>query len=591
MPPFDFIIATPDDKGRPTQQKGWLQKVNTHSAFLGGAARKRKALQDRASLVNESRRQATAQQSNEQVSGQYTDGNTITPDSGPSVLDFESPISVESVYDAILKRSPSSDSSPTPEHGPDLVPFNGGINGEDYWVLRCQGHKTVTDPVDCARCGPFEMHFPTEARHYRQGLRVQRWLSSWVKIPTHVEGAADASIHVSTGLTPRENTLLRFWFQDEKKSPPNDTSCEIVPELGCAHPDASMIFALTHLAMSEYGLFRFTGRLQPNFYRHRAEAYRAANEMLSDPDASLAANFSALQNLHIMDVTLGRLDLLELHAQARDRLLASYGGLSQLFIENTHSAALVEPTNILLMVLWSTSANRFPDFESFDTASHDFTTSLSSISEYVTVLALQTSRIQTENGQDAARLGPLFRYLQKMIDDHLRQVPDPGYSEIVGACTFALLFDLAMSVAEIKGNVSAVVGRFERLQHYMMASATSDVFPDRPVDEGPEAQLFRLAPYTVLAMISHVRRYAVAAGISPLNPAREIKVCSASINAVRIFSLLSRPTRLHIARSLLKCLLGFTGEARVGPFDEQRTGDIATELRSAWMARQNDQRA
>lgn len=172
MPPFDFIIATPDDKGRPTQQKGWLQKVNTHSAFLGGAARKRKALQDRASLVNESRRQATAQQSNEQVSGQYTDGNTITPDSGPFVLDFESPISVESVYDAILKRSPSSDSSPTPEHGPDLVPFNGGINGEDYWVLRCQGHKTVTDPVDCARCGPFEMHFLTEARHYRQGLRV-----------------------------------------------------------------------------------------------------------------------------------------------------------------------------------------------------------------------------------------------------------------------------------------------------------------------------------------------------------------------------------------------------------------------------------
>lgn len=313
-------------------------------------------------------------------------------------------------------------------------------------------------------------------------------------------------------------------------------------------------------------------QVSANFYKRRAEAYKAANELILHKTASFDEQLSGLLHLQMVDYTVGRPDLQQMHILAMDRLIESRGGLLVSFRPAKDTHTLVEPA--ILAVQYVMAEFRITDHAHLERIIEGFIESLRHIRLWVRNVRKTSFESSTVNSTKSSRLE---EYVNDLINSWLRVKDAP---RVQAASAFHLVYALCVTLADNDFDDNDTNFLLESMQYHM----------DKSTDVDPSSKPYcRLFSGSAACMLSHVRRKFLPMHEPQENVQRELKICQASIEAAKIFPLLSTSTRLQLARNLAKCAFVTNSGTDAGFLDEPELEDLSVSIYDSWQA-QSDRR-
>jgi len=310
-------------------------------------------------------------------------------------------------------------------------------------------------------------------------------------------------------------------------------------------------------------------QLSTNFYKRRAEAYKAANELILHASASFDEQLSGLLHLQMVDYTVGRPDLQKIHILAIDRLIESKGGLLVSLRPERDTHTLVEPA--ILAVQYVIAEFRISDYPHLDRIIKGFIESLRHIRLWVRNVRNQDTSFENST-TNATKCSRLEEYINNLINSWLR-AKDAPY--VQAASAFHLIYALCVTLADNNFDSNDTTFLLDSMQYHM----------EKSTDIDPSGRQFcHLFSGSAACMLSHVRRK-----FSPMhepreNVQRELKICQACIDAAKIFPLLSTSTRLQLARNLAKCTFVLNSRIDAGFLDEPELEDLSVSIYDSWQA-------
>lgn len=354
--------------------------------------------------------------------------------------------------------------------------------------------------------------------------------------------------------------------------------------------EACPFYALSRITTAELMILKLTGgKHLIEAYRRAGIMYKIARRMASDERISIELKISMLINLALTEGVLQRQNFKTVHLRELERLIANNGGLKLFLQKRQDGTAMVEPYFLLTLYTWQ-EAPKFTEYFTFRKAVRDLIDVLRGIRHWM----LSHHRLRdTHEDEYDNKHRRLAKYLYFILDTYVR---NPGHNALDEAPkAFILLLNLCMTFVELECTCARAAQLLFQLQKCMAESVTpapvsGSSFEVVAVTSGlrDAYDLEPLHPSQVLGMLCHIRRDFPRgvndAGITlESNIREEVKMCATSIDAAKLYRLMSVSMQVRLAGEFFKCITSVDlRDGLVNCLDEVVLDDLKTELEESW---------
>lgn len=316
----------------------------------------------------------------------------------------------------------------------------------------------------------------------------------------------------------------------------------------------NQVFIQTIIVVTEY--FQSLLRGQPpskNMFKRRADSYKCLNAIISKPESSRDDILLGMIGIMFTDFMLGRRDLQQMHLEALDIYVRRQGGIETFIPE---PAVIVSPWYVAIQYGFV----EFPlrTLNEVEDCKTNFLRSIRNIKHCVNVLRAKfaswaASALVQQNINDTHptssekhTISPAeckaFVKAKSDIDDLIRPLSydyDAVYVE--GTFLLSLLLGLGLTLFELCSDLGHMTLFLNRLNYIIQKSLA-------PRETGGGLSV---TTASMAAFVDHVRKE-VFTIINSVRTAlvKEVALSSATIDALKLFSIMSCETRGHIIQHL-----------------------------------------
>lgn len=282
------------------------------------------------------------------------------------------------------------------------------------------------------------------------------------------------------------------------------------------------VYVLAHIVLGEYLLSRMNGvPVREHFYSRTAQMYQAINRLLTDPETTTGRKLWTFIQAAMVEHTVRRIDLQQLHVRALDALVESHGGLIK-FTETATDDVFLQVSSRLYANQFARTAVPPTDRYQLRAIVARFTLCLTSINAWM--CSLRSNSIPQSRTR---RPDLLLAYLD--------EIAHRGVNAGALFCPLSICLTLVGSSSTIENTLQFLL----RIEELMFNTTT--------VKPKTSRELNNLHPVAAAYTICCVR--------SELFPEiREFCVSETLVDAHKIFALLGEESKMEILRWLVDCV-------------------------------------